>query len=80
MKAYGNITVPMIMHRSRLLSNRLLSCSYHSSVTLTGFVEHKNEIFSEKMRSFADIACRKKKSVQELRKTGNLSTDLPPLV
>ena len=40
-KAYGNITVPMIMHRSRLLSNRLLSCSYHSSVTLTGFVEHK---------------------------------------
>ena len=60
MKAYGNITVPMIMHRSRLLSNRLLSCSYHSSVTLTGFVGHKNEIFSEKMRSFADIACRKK--------------------
>ena len=25
MKAYGNITVLMIMHRSRLLSNRLLS-------------------------------------------------------
>ena len=59
-KAYGNITVPMIMHRSRLLSNRLLSCSYHSSVTLTGFVEYKKEIFSQKLCSFADKAFRKK--------------------
>ena len=64
MKAYGNIAVPMIMHRSRLLSN-------HSSEPLTRFVEHKKEIFSQKLRSFADKACRKKKSVQELRKTGN---------
>ena len=61
----------MIMHRSRLLSNRLLSCSYHSSVTLTGFVEYKKEIFSQKLCSFADKAFRKKKSVQELRKIGN---------
>ena len=70
-KAYGNTTVPMIMHRSRLLSYRLLSCSYHSSVTLTGFVEYKKEIFSQKLCSFADKAFRKKKSVQELRKMGN---------
>ena len=64
MKAYGNIAVPMIMHGSRLLSN-------HSSEPLTGFVEHKKEIFSQKLHSFADKACRKKKSVRELRKTGN---------
>ena len=43
----------------------------YSSVTLTGFGEHKKEIFSQKLRSFADIACRKKNSVEELRKTGN---------
>ena len=54
-----------------------LSCSYHSSVTLTGFVKHKKEIFSQKLRSFAYKACRKKNRFK--RKTGNLSTDLPGL-
>ena len=50
-KSYGNITVAMTMQ-------------LHSSVTLTGFVKHKKEIFPQKLRSFADKGCRKK-SVQE---------------
>ena len=62
MNAYGNITVSMIMQRS---------CSDHSSVTLTGFVKHKKEMFSQKLRSFADKACTKKigPRVEEDRKS-----------
>ena len=69
---YGDITVPMIMQLD------------HSSVTLTGFVKHKKEIFSQKLHSFLDESCRKKNGtrVEEDWKsmTGNLSTDLPPPV
>ena len=45
---YGDITVPMIMQLD------------HSSVTLTGFVKHKKEIFSQRFHSFLDESCRKK--------------------
>ena len=48
-KAYGNITVSMIMQRS------FIRCSYWLR-----FVQHKKEIFSQKLRSSADKAWRKK--------------------
>ena len=58
MKAYGNITVSMIMQRSFI-------------VALTGFVQHKKEILSQKLRSSADKAWRKKigPRVEEDRKS-----------
>ena len=56
MKAYGNITVAMIMRLS------FIRYSYW-------FVKHKKEILSQQLRSLRTKAVQE--SVQESRKTGN---------